>query len=441
MAEAAEKRPRGTRRRRILIVLLVVVLVLFLARAGLDLWAGHQIDTVVARLEKQHGSFDVLTLNPPAVPEGENRARAIRAAAALVNYAPLKHWSELQHSYSLFLKQPPSAPMPANLRTFVETNRSTFRVVEDARSRAQSNWEADYPNQSNIPRLLEIRTLSNGVYLAARLDLEAGRPDEAAGAIASGLAMSASLRQEPYIIAQLIRIQVGLQHVEAAQRLLTESEPSKASLNDLARWLSETRFPDPMHLGLIGELKLFNHAFARAEYSSDPASGPAAGVLPGPWLHLTSGGPLAGLARPFSRLSRLRYLEQLEHLLEVQTGPRPRPASVPAPPRWAVFKRFAHIAVPGLERAMDTGDLFNSELGLAELAVALRRYRLDHGKYPDALSVLVPQYVRSVPIDPFTGKPPVYERQGTGFRLRGENGSKATGLTAAALDWNVSRKP
>jgi hypothetical protein len=430
---------KGTRTRRILMILILLVLVLFAARAALDMWAGHQLDTAITRLEKQHGSLDARTLNPPHVPEGENRARAIRAAAALINYAPLKSWSELQHSYTLFLKQPRPAVMPANLRTFVETNRSTFRLVDDARSRAQSSWEADYPNQSNIPRLLEIRTLSNGVYLAARLALEAGRPDEATGAIASGMAMSASLRQEPYLIAQLIRIHVGLQHVEAVQRLLTESEPSTASLNDLAKWLSESRTPDPMHLGLIGELKLFNDAFARGENSSEQASLPTGGVLPGPWLHLTSGGPLAGLARPFSRLARLRYLEQMEHLIEMQAGPRPRPSSAPPPPRWAVFRRFAHIAVPGLERAMDTGDLFNSELGLTELAVALRRYRIEHGQYPDTLSALVPTYVPKVPIDPFTGKAPVYTRQGAGFRLRGENGSQSVGLIAAPLDWTVPK--
>jgi hypothetical protein len=231
---------------------------------------------------------------------------------------------------------------------------------------------------------------------------------------------------------------VALQHVEAVQRLLTESEPSKASLDELSKWLSENRSPDPMHVGLLSELKVFNEAFARGE-GTNAASRASAEALPGPVRHLMGGGPLAGLGRPFARLARLRYLQLLEDLLEAQTGGRPRPGSLPEPPRWAVFKRFAYIAAPGLERAMDTGDQFNSGLGLTELAVALRRFRLEHGQYPDTLSALVPTYLPSVPIDPFTGKQAVYERQGAGFRLHAEKGKYANSSTAAVLDWKVRR--
>ena len=76
----------------------------------------------------------------------------------------------------------------------------------------------------------------------------------------------------------------------------------------------------------------------------------------------------------------------------------------------------------GLERAIEGFDQFNSTLNATELAVALRRFRLDHGTYPDALSALVPAYVARVPIDPFTGQPPVYARQGGGFHLHAEGG-------------------
>ena len=37
------------------------------------------------------------------------------------------------------------------------------------------------------------------------------------------------------------------------------------------------------------------------------------------------------------------------------------------------------LGIAGLERAMDTGDQLISALGMAELAVALRRFRQAHG--------------------------------------------------------------
>ena len=88
---------------------------------------------------------------------------------------------------------------------------------------------------------------------------------------------------------------------------------------------------------------------------------------------------------------------------------------------------------------MDSGDHFNSGLGLTELAVALRRFRIERGQYPDALSSLVPTYLASMPIDALTGKAPVYSRQGAGFRLQAEKGKNAFGSTAAVLDWKVPK--
>ena len=426
MTETVMKRPKGTWRRRMLVVAIATILLLLLVRAVVDTWASSRIKVVVTRLEQQNGSLDLRTLSVPPVPEGENRARAIRAAAALINYAPLTSWSEYQNSFSAFMKQQPPAPMPADLRAFVETNRATLRVAADARSRPQSNWEADYASESNVPRLLEVRTLSNTIYLAALRDLEVARPDDAAQSIASGLAMAASLRQEPWLIVQLIRMAVSVQHFEAVQRLLMHSEPSAASLGELAKWLGENRVPDPIHLGIVSELKLIHSKLPEL----DRAEGLAEMMITGAQPSSFGGRPFNWLGRPWIRLAWIECLEQMGQLLEVQTGPRPRPA--PRPNRHPVF-------CPGLERAMDSGDHFNSGLGLTELAVALRRFRIERGQYPDALSSLVPTYMASMPIDALTGKAPVYSRQGAGFRLQAEKGKNAFGSTAAVLDWKVPK--
>ena len=52
---------------------------------------------------------------------------------------------------------------------------------------------------------------------------------------------------------------------------------------------------------------------------------------------------------------------------------------------------------------------------LLQTEVALRRYKLDHGHYPNRLQQLVPTYLKKVPIDPFgKGKPLRYELQSNG---------------------------
>ncbi len=49
-------------------------------------------------------------------------------------------------------------------------------------------------------------------------------------------------------------------------------------------------------------------------------------------------------------------------------------------------------------------------LNLAILALASERFRLDHGRWPDAPAELVPAYLSSVPYDPYSGGPLNWKR-------------------------------
>jgi hypothetical protein len=47
--------------------------------------------------------------------------------------------------------------------------------------------------------------------------------------------------------------------------------------------------------------------------------------------------------------------------------------------------------------------------------LACRLYKSRNGSYPENLEALIPAILNEIPIDPFTGKPLVYRREGTGF--------------------------
>jgi len=51
----------------------------------------------------------------------------------------------------------------------------------------------------------------------------------------------------------------------------------------------------------------------------------------------------------------------------------------------------------------------------AQTGLACRLYKSRTGAYPESLEALVPGILKEVPIDPFTGKPFVYRREGEGF--------------------------
>jgi len=190
------------------------------------------------------------------------------------------------------------------------------------------------------------------------------------------------------------------------------------------------REPDPLYVGLLGELRYGDAMLTRLE---DSHVGRVNRSTETPFYV----GPLRRIGRPFTRLSRARYLQRMGALLEAQAGPRPRAPIAPSSTRGWMARALA-ASITGFERAMETGDLFMSALGATELGVALRRYRLDHGAYPDTLPAVVPAYLPSLPLDPFTGQPPVYERQGAGFTLAAEGG-RIDRSAYQALEWTVLR--
>lgn len=70
------------------------------------------------------------------------------------------------------------------------------------------------------------------------------------------------------------------------------------------------------------------------------------------------------------------------------------------------------------------------EKEMAMLAVALARYRLKHGTYPEKLGNVAPEFLAEVPNDPFTGKELAYRREGEGYLMYsvGMDGKERAGV-------------
>ncbi len=166
--------PRAFRRpvwRTAPVLFVIAALIVIGACTGLDLWAKRELDVEIARLQAKYGSLDVATVKVPAVPDADNRARVVRAAAEFV--------VPIAGPAIPLLKLPVPSPVPADLRAFANANRDAIRLLGDIRTRQQSNWEVDYQNRESsavgFPALL-----SDAIFVTSLLDLEAGRPDDAA---------------------------------------------------------------------------------------------------------------------------------------------------------------------------------------------------------------------------------------------------------------------
>ena len=80
---------------------------------------------------------------------------------------------------------------------------------------------------------------------------------------------------------------------------------------------------------------------------------------------------------------------------------------------------FGQRIVPRLIESRAEAARYRAHLNGTMVAIALRLYRIERGDYPDNLDALVPAYLDSMPLDPFTGSPFHYEKAGDDFRLYG----------------------
>lgn len=83
----------------------------------------------------------------------------------------------------------------------------------------------------------------------------------------------------------------------------------------------------------------------------------------------------------------------------------------------AVTNVILSTLTPAMAGAVKTDRHLKAFFELVDLGLALRAYNFDHGRYPDALDALVPDYVEAVPADFATGEPMHYQRKGDGFLL------------------------
>jgi hypothetical protein len=444
--------------RRMALALLILVAALLVVRAALDLWAGRELNAEVARLGTVYGRLDPATLALPRVPPSENRARVMRAAASLLSVDDAERkaldWFYLRSGQ-------PSTGLSDDLQRLAGENRFAEQVAGEGRGRPKSNWEIDYAhNDRNFPRLREVRDLGTVLSLSCRAAVDAGHADEAAGTALTGLAEAASFGGEPNDVLQLTRMGIVRDQMMCVRDLLERNQPSAAVLTDVAQALAESRTPDPVHTAFIGELKDDNQLFAQMERGDyvgvsvggrygDPNQSPTWAAQLVTWL-----------CRPLIRLAHGRYLAGMARIIALQrvvpsarqaSADDARPKTTWQPGRWwQIWRRLDETLVADLanlgenflaghRNLADSGYLYTSQLNAAELAVALRRFRLDRGTYPDALAELAPRYLAQVPIDPITGHPPEYTRQGEGFELRGHAPKWMGEDDSPLLAWKISR--
>jgi hypothetical protein len=99
------------------------------------------------------------------------------------------------------------------------------------------------------------------------------------------------------------------------------------------------------------------------------------------------------------------------------------------------YNILARMVFPAISGVVEKFAREQSSLDLARTAVALERYRLANGNYPDSLDTLAPQFIGKIPNDIINGQPLHYRRTDNGqFILYSVGWNETDEGGAVALD-------
>jgi hypothetical protein len=321
--------------------------------------------------------------------------------------------------------------------------RSSEAPLTELRS-ASSRPSARYPVQYHLenpwaillPHLANVKKACQRLQLRACAELAAGQSGAALEDVKLMFRLVDSLDGEPFLISHLVRIaclQIALQPVWEG--------------------LAEERWTEDQLQALQTALRRYNFV---ADVKTALEAEQAAGVLTvelvrtkglAVLMSMQDGGSVPPAGRVLATVIGVivprgwYYLEQLSYcrLRHVLTGtgidadqrritPRQVAAGAeqfareigraegPARQVKAVFRHqyVSALLLPAVGRAAAKAAAAQTAVDEAALGCAVERYRLAHGRAPETLEALVPQFVTPLPHDVITGEPFHYRRTGDG---------------------------
>jgi hypothetical protein len=292
-------------------------------------------------------------------------------------------------------------------------------------SRFNLQYNAEDPMSILLPHLGLLRRIEMVLAYQASAELATGKTDAAFADVEFMLYLPNTIRSEPTIISQLVRMAMLENAAITVREGLAAHAWSADQLHRFQDEFSDVNVLKDMEKPLNGERVAFGNRTlelmreGRPNYYADmlginhSAQVNVIWLYPAGWTYfdelnynqmldeqLTGYDPKGGVVHP-------KLIDAAEaRVKELQDAGGPS----------LVFhhRLFATLALSyweNLMRKTATGQTVADECAVA---CALERYRLANGKYPESLDALVPKFIAAIPHDVITGEPLKYRLTGDG---------------------------
>ena len=304
-------------------------------------------------------------------------------------------------------------------------------VIEELRAASRqpcSRFPLNYDNESPaailLPHLATLQKCRQTLQLRSIAELQNGQPEKALADVKLALQLTDKIRTEPFLISHLVRIAMVQLMLQPVWEGLAEHKWSDAQLAELDSELAKLDFLAAYRLGMHGEMGCQGGEMDRLRRHPEEMrglSGMSAGeeggmnpllpdkfaarLIPAGWFYQNQ-----------FRCARM-MVEYYIPAADVNQGTvsptlaRRGDAALMAEIKTvSPFNVLEKLMLPALGNAVKKFAYAQASVDLARVAIALERYRLAHGEFPESLDALAPQFVEKIPHDVIGGQPLHYRR-------------------------------
>ncbi len=411
---------------RWLVGLVLTVTLLLGTALGLRLWWGWRAHESLQRfIDELHARGQPVTLEdfqPRPIPEAQNAASLLVEAQSLLEREPAgSAAARLLRDYCF---DPELIRRDrARVSKLLGEVGPVFECIAQARGRARCQWPVPLTHpviNGSPPPFSSQRELGKLLIIRAVERAAAGDHAAAMEAIEDGLNLADWVQDEPpSLIAHLVGLSITAIDLEALEAILPELAVAPPASGDartrpvprermrrlIARLLDEDSAAMHWRRAVWAErLQFYDTMLAIRRGTLGP--------VPGVPSAAQGSRAMGWILAPIWELDTLFAMRHLTALAEAASKPSWPQAAAAAPkrPAWkGPLQQFKHvlssILMPSLDRALELHYRAVATRRLAAVAIAVRLYEVDHGRRPQTLAALVPEYLAAVPIDPYTDPP------------------------------------
>jgi hypothetical protein len=316
--------------------------------------------------------------------------------------------------------QSPAADVLLALSKYAPTIEELREAAKLPCSRFPLEYDKEDPWAILLPHLATLKKCSQLLQLRTLAELQNGQSDRALADIKLTLRLVDSISTEPFLISHLVRmvmVNIALQPVWEG---LASHQWSEAQLAELDQELAGLDFLHAYNLSMRSELvlgqvagidNLRSHPAQMTEFFNDlsgygsSSSSPGlvrvvAWLIPSGWFYQNQ----LRCARPMVEFY-LPAADANQRIISPAATSRAEAMVAADMNSHSPFNYFERLLLPALGKATRKFANGQCSVDLARVAIALERYRLVHGEFPDTLDALTPQFIAKLPHDVIGGQP------------------------------------